>query len=395
LHTVSEIEVPILRLAPGSDPPVIALGAGVTLTAVLRLLHQNRIAAYAVSAHEDIAARSRFYRALPDCGHDPQPDGLENLLRSTSLESGVLIPCADDWLQAVARLPLSLSRRFPSSTAPLLTVNVMTNKWRFADLLDRRHIPHPKTQLLRSARELALLSPSELENSILKPVSSVDFARRYGSKGFLVRSREEAIARMAGVEYPIMLQEFIPGPSTAGYFVDGFVDARGSMRARFVRQRLRMYPPKLGNSTLMISVSPEHMRPVFDDLNLLFATTGYRGIVNAEFKFDQRDVCSMTYRDALGLSVETVESYIEGRRCVMLANDFLAWRHEGGGVRSLTSWARPWLGAESALLHWNDPRPGIAYGLRLLKKWVGRSSRESPSKKLSARGRAAAVAGKV
>jgi predicted ATP-grasp superfamily ATP-dependent carboligase len=250
-----------------------------------------------------------------------------------------------------------------------------------------------------------LLPGSEFENSILKPLSSVDFARRYGNKGFLVRSREEALSRMAGVEYPIMLQEFIPGPATAGYFVEGLVDARGRMRARFVRQRLRMYPPHLGNSTLMMSVSPEQMQSVFDDLNLLFATTAYRGIFNAEFKFDEGDglfklieinarpwwyiefaaecgvdVCSMMYEDALGLPIRDVETYEKNRRCAMVANDFLAWRHEGRGLHSLLTWARPWLGAKSALVHWNDPEPGILYCWRILKKRLGRWSKKSGRK---------------
>jgi D-aspartate ligase len=397
LSTVSQIEERAAsRLAHGGLP-VIALGGGVTLSAVLGLLNEAQVTTYAVTPADDIATHSRWFYALPDCGADPQPTELEDLLHHTSLDSAVLIPCADDWLRAVAGLPTSLSRRFPSSTAPVLAVNLMTNKWRFAQLLDRLSIPHPKTRLLRSAGQLSELPTSVFDGAILKPVSSVEFARRHGVKGFLVQSREEAQSRMAGVEYPIMLQEFIPGPPSAGYFLEGFVNGRGEVRARFARQRLRMYPPDLGNSTLMVSVPLEQMKSVFEDLDILFATTAYRGIFNAEFKLDPRDglfklieinarpwwyiefaarcgidVCLMMYRDAMGLPVEAVEDYETGSHCVLAVNDFLGWRHQGEKRGSLFSWARPWWGARSALFHCGDPGPGVAYGWRMLKQWLCR-----------------------
>jgi predicted ATP-grasp superfamily ATP-dependent carboligase len=159
-----------------------------------------------------------------------------------------------------------------------------------------------------------------------------------------------------------------------------------------------MYPPSLGNSTLMVSLPAKQMEPVFEDLNLLFATTAYRGVFNAEFKLDSRDgqfklieinarpwwyiefaavcgvdVCSMMYRDAMGLPVETAGGYTVGRRCVLAVNDFLAWRQEGGELRRLWGWTRPWWGAVSALFHWSDPGPGARYGWRILRQRFGKT----------------------
>ena len=54
-------------------------------------------------------------------------------------------------------------------------------------------------------------------------------------------------ARRRGLD--VMLQEYIPGPPTCHYMVEGFVDRIGRPVARFVRQRLRMFPPDFGDST--------------------------------------------------------------------------------------------------------------------------------------------------
>lgn len=395
MSTVSQIEELSAGPLRACALPAIALGGGVTLSAVLRLLHASKVSTYAVAAANDIAVRSRWFHSLPGCGTAPASADLEQLLEGSGIPFAVLIPCADDWLRAVASLPTSLAQRFPSSTAPVLAINLMTNKWRFAQLLERLNIPHPRTRLMRSRGEISQALDSEFQNAILKPLSSVEFARQYGSKGFLVHSREEALSRMVGVEYPILLQDFIPGPPTASYFLDGFVDARGKVRAQFARQRLRMHPPNLGNSTLMISIPIQEVKPVLDDLYRLFATTAYRGIFNAEFKLDARDgrfklieinarpwwyiefaaqcgidVCSMMYRDALGLPVAADPHYRAGRRCVLAVNDFLSWRDPHNRQAGLFSWLLPWWGAETALLHWSDPGPGFAYGWRILKQWV-------------------------
>jgi hypothetical protein len=90
------------------------------------------------------------------------------------------------------------------------------------------------------------------EGAILKPLSSVDFACRHGVKGYLVENRRQAADLIDQLELPIMLQEFIPGPPDSGYFLDGFRDRTGRIAALFGRRRLRMYPQKLGNSTLIL-----------------------------------------------------------------------------------------------------------------------------------------------
>jgi predicted ATP-grasp superfamily ATP-dependent carboligase len=194
----------------------------------------------------------------------------------------------------------------------------------------------------------------------------------------------------------MMLQEYIPGPPTNHYFIDGFVDRQGSIKALFARQRLRMSPPDFGNSTLMISIPISHTEQATATLASLFSDISYRGIFSAEFKRDERngvfnlievnarpwwyvefaarcgvDVCAMAVHDALGQPVETVTRYRVGRRCVFPYYDLDAVRAErSAGRLSLGQWARSWIGAYQPVFRWTDPRPalgeiGMLLGIRL------------------------------
>ena len=121
------------------------------------------------------------------------------------------------------------------------------------------------------------------------------------------------------------------------------------------RRRLRMYPEKLGNSTLTASVPLEEAESAVVWLQYLLGQINYRGIFSAEFKYDRRDgsfklieinarrwwyvefayrcgvdVCAMAYQDALGGLVLPVLDYAIGRRCFFQANDLRAWETSSG-----------------------------------------------------------------
>jgi len=365
--------------------PILALGSGVTLAATLNVLHHTGIQTYALCPPTDFVRHSRWFRPLPTGLPNPQPADLEALLESLDLASAALLPCSDDWLRAVASLPARVARRFPSSISPAC-VDLVTDKWRFAQTLADLAIPRPRTQLISSRPQLDTLPDFHFAGAILKPLSSVHFASKYGVKGYLVQSRAEAAALADRLELPIMLQEFIPGPPNAGYFVDGFRDRYGRITALFARRRLRMFPAKLGNSTLIESVPTRNLHRAILPLEHLLEEISYRGIFSAEFKFDERDrtfklieingrpwwyvefanrsgvdVLSMAYRDALGLSVPSVCNYQVGRRAVFTLNDLRGWRQQNGASPSLPSLLESWLTSDSTPFHWNDPLPALSY----------------------------------
>ncbi len=363
------------------------MGGGVTLTAVLRLLHRAGIPAFAVTPEADFSHRSRWQRSLPG-SEQLSPEGLARWLNKLKLDRGVLLPCADDWLAATAALPPETAQRFPSSVASSSIIQTFVDKWRFARLLEQERLPHPCTHLLNSKDELEALPDIVFQQCILKPLSSVSFSQRYGIKGFSIYSRQDARDAMQQVPFPIMLQEFIPGPPTSGYFVEGFIDRHGRTCALFARRRLRMYPLPLGNSTFMETVPLDEVAGAVAPLQYLLEAVSYRGVFSAEFKYDERDgffklleinarpwwyievparagidICRMAYLDALQMEVEPILTYPAGDRFGYPFGDLRAWRElQKSGGASFISWLRSWRGARVTPFAWNDPMPALAFG---------------------------------
>ena len=354
------------------DLPAIVLGSHVTGLGVVRCLGLCRIPAYLVSARGDYAAGSRWARRLRDCPPEsPDPEPLARFLESVPLERALLLPCSDDWTRAVAALPGELRERFASPIAPLETIEQFVDKQQFAALVGLLAVPHPRTVVVRRNDPHALdgFDFDQADAQLfLKPPDSQDFVRHFGAKALAVRDEADARARLeevwaTGME-SMLVQEYVPGPASSHYFIDGFVSVDGRMPARLARRRLRMYPRDFGNSTYHVTVPVEEVGDALEHLSRLLSGVGFRGIFSAEFKRDERDgelkilevnvrpwwyvhfaatcgvnVCELAHREARGLAVEPLGDYRIGARCVLVGADLRAYldqrRENGISLRSL------------------------------------------------------------
>ena len=383
-----------------SRTKVLALGSGITLLGVLRTLSEVKADVIALPDIDRVTRRSRWYRAGPRELSGMKAEMLAQCLESLPVPT-VLMPCSDLWVRTVAALPAEVRTRYPASVAPLQTLDLLVDKASFGSALDRLGLPHPPTRPMKSAQDLGLVSDTVLQRSFLKPVHSQQFFARFGVKAFRTADRSNAqdqLGKCIDAGFQMMLQEYIPGPPTNHYFIDGFVDRFGVVRALFARQRLRMSPPDFGNSTLMISVPVSDTGNAGATLKTLFADIGYRGIFSAEFKRDPRDgvfnlievnarpwwyvefaarcgvnVCKLAIRDARGEPVETISEYEVGRRCVFPYYDLQAVRAElSAGRLGLLGWARSWLGAYQPVFRWSDPLPAVGEVAALIGERFGK-----------------------
>jgi len=333
----------------------------------------------------------------------PVPAELAAYLETLRFQKVVLIPCSDHWTRAIAQLPTHLRDRYPASVASAATVDIMTDKWRFAEMLERENLPRPKTIALHSYGELSGLPESSFENMFLKPLDSQKFSQLMGTKAFQLESRNHALAIMAEVErsgkdgFPILLQEFIPGPAGSYFLVDGFVDRHGQTLGLIARRRHRMYPAPFGNSTLSETIRLDQVQGAIDTLERIWSATRYCGVFDAEFKYDERDgqfkiveinarpwwfvefatrcgvnLCQMSYRDALGLPVEPIRTYPAGRRCFYMLYDFAAHRSLEPGLRGYFRWIRSVKGCDEIIYRWNDPGPALFLAVRTARKQVNK-----------------------
>ena len=383
--------------SPGR-PKVLVLGSGVTLLGVIRALSKVAADVFVLPDAQGPARRSRWFRKAPSYLAGLTPASLPEALRK-SPDRMVLMPASDAWVKAVASLPQDIMGRHAASVPPVAAVEALVDKGRFRETLNHLGLPHPTTRSLSSVGDLP--TAADLKTSFLKPVGSQEFFARFGVKAFRVESREEAEARLtsciaAGLK--MMLQEYIPGPPTNHYFIDGFVDRNGDVRARFARRRLRMSPPDFGNSTLMESVPLSETGSAAATLDSLFAFLHYRGVFSAEFKRDARtdefnlievnarpwwyvefaercgvNVCELAVLDATGKSLPTISHYALGRRCVYPYYDLDAVRAEiAAGRLSPAAATRSWLGSYQPIFRWSDPLPALGEVAEIVRRRLGR-----------------------
>ena len=380
--------------------PVLVFGEGLTHLGVIRSLGRSGIQTYSIANPADFLVYSRWYHALPQASEaKPDPERLAKFLEGLPFERAVLMPCSDDWVLAVAGLPACLAKRFPTAMAPREVIEKLLDKWCLALWMQQERLPHPRTRLLQSPEMLEELSDEEWAGTFLKPRMSLEFNRRYKTKGCMVKDREEALQMLrefSASGFSVMLQEFVPGPPTAHYFISGFVDRSGRRCAAFVHHRQRMHPPRFGNSTCAVSEPLSNVSPAVETLDLLFSKIGYRGIFNAEFKYDSRDglfkllevntrpwwyvefavrcgvdVVQMAYRDALGFPVEPVQEYRTGRTCMHMFGDVMAYGElRRNSQANFWKWLSSWWRAEDAFLRWNDPGPALGQALAIASRGI-------------------------
>lgn len=372
-----------MRRSSQSAGSVLVLGTGLTVLGTLRALARSGIPAYALPDVDPMVRRSRWYRPAPTLPTGITPASLSDAL--TRLPNGTTVmPCSDGWALAMAGLPDPLRSRYPVSQAPLEVLENLIDKTQLARTLAEQGLPGPRTVAPIDRATLRTLPEEALTGAFLKPADSQTFFARFGVKAFAVRGLDDASERLAQCEsagLSMLLQEYVPGPASQHYYIEGFRDRGGVFRAWFARRRLRMYPADFGNSTLMVSVPLEEVADGQDALRRLLSAVGYRGIFSAEWKRDPRsgelklleincrpwwfvefavrcgvNVCALAVQDAREMAVPDIAGYEVGRRCVYPYYDYFALRASRRLLRGMVEW----VGAEPPVFRWLDPAPALA-----------------------------------
>lgn len=377
--------------------PAIVMGRGPTALGILRSLVLAGIPAYVACPADDLVTRSRWYRPTPGVPWDgrPGPQALD-ALRAMPLEHAVIIAGADDAAMWLAGLSASdIGERFLVSSSTRTAQALLQDKSVFAGYLAAAHIPHPRTFRLTTLADVAEVPVEQLDKVFIKPVNSQRFSDVVGVKGVWVDSREalrDAWARFHAQGFSVMAQEYVPGPASEHFFIDGFRDADGTYSGLFARRRLRMSPPDFGNSSCSRAIplasvpdAERHVRRLLDGLD-------YRGIFSAEFKRDARDgeyriievntrawtyvefaarhgvnVCDMAWRDAQGQPVPRApRAYPAGDLCVDLYHDIACLRrHRQGALRIVAQWLR----ADLHVFRFDDPMPAWHAVVAMMRRY--------------------------
>jgi len=146
-----------------------------------------------------------------------------------------------------------------------------------------------------------------------------------------------------------MFQEITPGPPNNSIQLEGYFKKNSGFIGIFARQRLRIWPPNFGNTTLCVSISPSQFNVEVKKITDFLKNIGYNGLASAELKKDARDgkyklfeinarpwlhfwlsascgidILFLSYLDAVGEKIEYKQKYVTGLKSLDFWSDIPA-----------------------------------------------------------------------
>jgi len=277
-------------------PPVLILNlyyhAGI---GVVRTL--GRLGVPVSGIHHDTtvpAARSRYLREVLgwNLEIESNEDSLEFVLHAGRrfAERPVLI-AADDTAQGfVDRNAAALSEvfAFPNQT-PGLTTRLYDKRGLY-ELCAEHGVPAPRTTFPENREQARVQLEDAVFPVILKPLEVVRFRNRNGIPMYIAGHAADALAaydRLEDADAPnIMLQEYIPGPSSSVWVFTGYFDAESELVFGAGAVKRRQYPIHTGTTCFGEVRSNAQMEAVTADF---VKALGYRGVFDCGYRHDARD----------------------------------------------------------------------------------------------------------
>jgi predicted ATP-grasp superfamily ATP-dependent carboligase len=284
---------------------------------------------------------------------------------------------------------------FPEQPAGL--TRRLANKRELAELCAQLDIPTPNVAFPRTRADVEAFADELSMPVVMKPTES--FIPGTGLRGRLVvaHTRERLLAEwddMDGAERSnTMLQEYVPGGPESVWMFNGYFDASSECLAGFTGCKLHQSPPFAGVTSLGVCLENG---VVSEMTKRLMKEVGYRGVVDMDYRFDERDgkyklldanprvgatfrlfvdrdtgvdVVRALYLDLTGQPVAPARTPV-GRKWLLDPWDVkscLAYRRDGR--LTLRGWARAYRGVEElAWLATDDPLPFLALTAHVLSK---------------------------
>ena len=208
-----------------------------------------------------------------------------------------LFTASDDWMNMIGENEdkfLEIAHIVQSNWSD---TEKLYNKKYLYRLAEENGIPYPKTLELSSLRNLDKEIESITFPCVMKPQLTVDQNEVKPSKLKLYHrtqtfgTKQEALSWAQtmleeGLDFPVLLQEYIPGDATNLYTLTSYSDKEGNLIAGSIGYKLRQFPPEAGRITSGVLHYDERLK---DTGERFLKTIGYHGVANTEFKYDKRD----------------------------------------------------------------------------------------------------------
>ena len=273
---------------------VIVIGCYVPGVAVVRALANKGVYLVAMTySGNDIAHLSKY---VSESVRIPNPEKeveqfIDFLISNGDRWQGALIlETADHTAVPLSKYKSELSNYYKIVTPDWSILSQFIQKEQTYALAQACDIPHPESFTSTSLESLEKIIAKITFPCILKPQRSHDFVNRFKVKNFEVNNDAELISKFKlclEAEQPVIIQEIIPGPDSNLYKLQGYINTRGEMVAKFFHRKVRQNPPRFG--VMRVGISTERDPEVEQLTERILGHVGYRGYFSIEFKKDLRD----------------------------------------------------------------------------------------------------------
>jgi D-aspartate ligase len=280
-------------------------------------------------------------------------------------------------------------------------------------------IPTPKTSFPKSREDAEKFARTAAFPVMMKGIDNRAFLDTPGAGKTIARSPENLLSTYddmtQGLERrAVILQEYIPGNACSVWMFNGYFDANSDCVFGITGQKLRQYPPYVGQTSLGYCVE----NPAVQELTRRFMkAVGYTGILDIGFRYDARDgqyklldvnprvgsafrlfvaqnnldVVRVLYLHLTGQDVPS-DTARERRKWVVENYDLVASaKYYRDGALRPCDWLRSFRGVEEAAwFSWDDPLPFGAMWIQSLRYAIGERRLDDGKRWWRATGRGAA-----
>jgi len=270
--------------------PAVVVGAEVNGLGVIRALGRANVPVMALSSDpKQPTARSRYCTAVR-CADERSPHIIQSLIDFGRRQPQPL-PLFLTMERTVALVAEHRGELDPYYLINLPTPDVLArinDKLQLVEAAAALDIPTPEAIALRCASDLAAAADRLIFPVIVKPsVKTGNFESCFGGRGVIVDNPDDLRSRFRN--YPwgdehLIAQRFIDTPDSDIFFHLVYYSRDGRCLARFTGQKIRIWPPALGNTA---SAAPAaDIAPISGAAERLLESAGFTGIGSVEFKRD-------------------------------------------------------------------------------------------------------------
>jgi len=263
---------------------------------VLRSLGRLGVPVYCV--HGDSTApslRSRYSRRTFDWDIERESprasvDYLVDVARTIG-DRPILIPTEDASCLFVDEHAEALAEGYRFPQRPPGLAQALSSKERMYHLCREFGIPTPETSFPNGREDAEEFARTATFPVMMKGVDNREFQEHPGAGKMIATSREHLLStydQMTGglARRAVILQEYIPGGASSVWMFNGYFDERSECVLGITGQKLRQYPPYIGQTSLGYCVE----NPTVQALTSRFMkAVGYTGILDIGFRYDARD----------------------------------------------------------------------------------------------------------